>query len=424
MAALEQYFKRLHSDHWGVLEVMIADHSPIDLSRLSITDRRDAYLFIRNYGFDLNHPDDAAEVERIQAEAMELIQKLFLDTLELDFKPLKMPPSIQQADIIDLLLLASSNPRAVLQKWACAMLRVMHTLAHVSTDLSASFFPDIQDQILRPYYEHIFREEGQLWLGKGQDRLPLVEFEVKAGKERSSAVLKLLHKRENVAADIFDRIGVRFVTRDRLDAILVLRYLREKHLVPFPNVKPSRSVNTLIHIDKLRRTFRELYAQYKDQKLEDHEFEQILRHSAQFRDTLSSRQIHTLFNRNPFTSRQYRAMQFTVRQLVKLRNPLYPFKDQIDASAISDIFLQRQFEDTKPYYRFFFPYEIQIVDLDTHRNNMSGQARHDIYKHRQLVVARKRVLGALLKPVQEEQPLADEKKRASKKEASAEDSDD
>ncbi len=398
---MEQYFKRLHSDHWGVLEVMVTDHSPIDLSRLGISDRRDAYLFIRNYGFDLNHPDDAAEVEKIQHEACEMIQTLFLDNLDSDFKPIKMPPMIQKADVIELLLLASSNPRAVLQKWACAMLRVMHTLAHVSTDLSANFFPDIQDQILRPYYEHIFREEDQLWLGKEKDRIPLVEFEVKAGKERSSAVLKLLHKRENVATDIFDRIGVRFVTRDRLDAILVLRYLRENHLVTFPNVKPSRSVNTLIHIDKLRRTFRDLYTQYKDQKLEDHEFEQILRHSAQFRDTLTSRQIHTLFNRNPYTSRQYRAMQFTVRQLVKLRNPLYPFKDQIDIGAEPDVFLQRQFEATKPFYRFFFPYEVQIVDLDTHRNNMSGQARHDIYKHRQLVVARKRVLGSLLKPIHE-----------------------
>jgi uncharacterized protein (TIGR04562 family) len=68
--------------------------------------------------------------------------------------------------------------------------------------------------------------------------------------------------------------------------------------------------------------------------------------------------------------------------------------------------LREPLEHARPYYRFFFPYEIQIVDLETHRNNMEGQASHDTYKLRQLQAARKRVLGGLLKRRAVTQPLA------------------
>lgn len=394
---MDRRFKNLYSDHWGILEVMVTDHSPIDLKRLAIRDREDAYHFILSYGYDLHVPEEAEEVHRLQREAIDFVQTYFLEDVEEDYEALSIPYSIINADVCDLLLLASSNPRASLQKWACAVLRVMHTLAHVVSDLSAHYFPDIQQQVLGPYYNHIHQEGDQLFLGTGEQAIPLVEFNAKAGKRRESAIMKLLHKRENVAADIFDRIGVRFVTHDRMDALLVLRYLREHHLVPFPNVKPSRSVNTLIHIDKFRKTFRELFHRYRNREINDNEFEQILRHSAQFRDVLSPRQVHRMFNRNPFTSKTYRSMQFTVRQLVRITNPLYQFKQDMHAPIDDSVALAR-FEAARPYYRFFFPYEVQIVDVETHQNNRSGSSSHDTYKQRQRKAARKRVLGSLLKP--------------------------
>jgi len=403
---LKNRFDRLYAEHWGILEVMITDHSPIDLNRLCVANREDAHHFVHNYGYNLAEPEEAAEVELLRKESLRFMQTYFLDTLMPEYRPLWIPQAIQGASVIDLLLLASANPRGQLQKWACALLRIMHTMSHAVTDLSTHFFPDIQDQILTPYYKNIHRINGELYLGKDPSfRIPLVDFEVKAGKERDSAIIKLLHKPENVAADIFDHIGVRFVTKDRLDAMLVLHYLRENHIVPFPNVKPSRSVNTLIHIEKFRRTFRELYKSYLQGQIEKPELEEFLRHSAQFRDTLTERQVHHIFNRNPYTSKQYRSIQFTVRQLVRIINPLYPFKNQIDIQHELNPLAQERFYHARPYYRFFFPYEVQIVDIETHRNNISGSASHEIYKHRQLLTARQRVIGTLLKPTE---PLSHE----------------
>ncbi len=402
---LQQHFASLYSDSWNILEVLVSDSSPIDLKRLPLEDSHDAYLLLQSYGYDLDNAEDAAQVELIRREALRFIQRQFLDTLSAHYETLIIPEEIKQAGVLDLLLKASIERRTATQKWACAILRVMHTLAHVVSDLSLHFFPSIQDQILGPYYRHIRPDNNQMWLGDDPEfRLPLVDFQVKAGKDRDSALLKLLHKPENVAADLFDRIGVRFVTRDRLDAILVLHYLREKHLVAFPNVKPSRSVNTLIDIDKFRETFRAQYSRYETGQISFEEFDHSLRHSAQFNDTLSSSQISHLFERNPFTSGQYRSIQFTVRQLVRLENPLFSFMDQIEDALESmdedtrmSPLLRQPLEHARPHYRFFFPYEIQIVDVETHNNNMHGQASHDTYKLRQLQTARKRVLGKLLK---------------------------
>lgn len=395
---MKPIFDHLYSENWGVLDVLITDHSPIDLKRLSISDRNDAHHFVRTYGFDLDHPEDANEVDKIRREALDFIQTFFLDSLPDDYRSLYIPQTIQDADVIELLLLASSNPRAYLQKWACAVLRLMHTIAHVVSDLSVHYFPDIQKQILDPYYEHIVRKDNKIWLGKDPDsRIELVEFEVKAGKERSSALLKLLHKAENVAADIFDHIGVRFVTKDRLDTVLVLHFLRDQHLVAFPNVKPSRSVNTLIHFEKFRRNYKHFYQAYKNGLLNEVQFEEMLRENAQHHDVLTTRQVRHIFNRNPHTSRQYRSMQFTVRKLVRIANPLYAYQSEVQANIEQTSIVRERFYSARSAYRFFYPYEVQIVDLETHLNNTSGQASHEVYKQRQVDAARKRVLGRLLK---------------------------
>lgn len=402
---MSPHFQNLFSDSWGILEVLVADSSPIDLSRLPLEDEHDAYCFVKSYGFDCQKKDDFKVIEKIRDEAVSFLQRILIDTLEPDYVKLTIPAEIRKMDILQLLLCASGNTRSHNQKWACAVLRIMHTLAHVVSDLSMHFFPSILDQILDPFYQHIHNDGQQMWLGKEiEHRIPLVDFQVKAGKDRDSALLKLLHKAENVAADLFDRIGVRFVTQDRLDAVLVLHYLREFHLVAFPNVKPSRSVNTLIDINKFRRHFRDLYLQQQAGKLTQAEFEKALRQYAQFHDNLTQRQVSHLFKRNPYTSGQYRSMQFTVRQLVSLVNPLYACMDQIEEqlellhpSQREHPLIREPLEHARPQYYFFFPYEIQIVDVETHQNNMQGHASHDTYKMRQLKAARKRVLGKLLK---------------------------
>ncbi len=405
---MKEFIEKLSSQNWGILDVLLSDASSIDLPRLAIYDRHDAQQFMRSYGFSLNNPEEAAAVEKIRRQALTFIDKIFLATLDSSYEALEIPEHIRNAGITELLLLASSPPDEYIQRWACALLRVMHTFAHAETDMSMHFFPSILDQILEPYYRHIRPDNGQMWLGSEAGfRLPLVDFQVKAGKDRDSTILKLLHKPENVAADLFDRIGVRFVTRDRLDALLVLHYLRERHLVAFPNVKPSHSRNTLLDILKFRKTFHELKNRYDTSEISLIDFETTLRQSAELSSPQPGGALRRLFN--PHSSRQYRSIQFTVRQMVHLVNPLYSLMDQLelkleDHPAATGPLLREPLAHAKANYRFFFPYEIQIVDQESHQSNIEGPSSHEAYKLRQLEAARKRVLGSLLKRSKTRQP--------------------
>lgn len=379
---------------WGVLNTILTQKSPIDLKRLAIKNREDAQLFVLNYGYDLEDELEMNEVEYIRTEAIKYIQKYLLEP---ENDSLNIPPAIQEADVLSLLQLASRSSGSDYQRWACAILRVMHTISHVSNDLSANFFPTIQKQLLKRWNKHIFIKPEGTFLGHDPNyRIHLVEFHVKTRKDRDSAILKLLHKVENVAADIFDRIGVRFVTKDKLDALLVVKYLRENNVVTFPNVKPSRSVNTLINTDKFRKTFRNLFLQLDQGKITQEEFESFLRHDAQFEDLLSERQIRSLFRRNPHTDSDYRSIQFTIRQLVRIPNPLHSYRDAIDEDKINQKVLNRQLQNSRPYYKFFYPYEVQVVDIETHQNNTDGLSSHEYYKNKQLDSARKRVLSGLI----------------------------
>src|SRR6185503_311488 len=106
---------------------------------------------------------------------------------------------------------------------------IMHTIAHIDKDLRTQHFADIQKQIFDRFYKFIFRDEhGQLFLGENSSdplRVPLVAFETKPKKARDSIILKLLHKPENVAEDIFDRVGMRYVTKTRLGSLQVIKFL-------------------------------------------------------------------------------------------------------------------------------------------------------------------------------------------------------
>ena len=61
---------------WGILDVLLTQKSPIDLPRLAMTDRKDAYFFLLNYGYDADDPRFA------ELEAGSLSKPFGLDDLE------------------------------------------------------------------------------------------------------------------------------------------------------------------------------------------------------------------------------------------------------------------------------------------------------------------------------------------------------
>jgi uncharacterized protein (TIGR04562 family) len=104
---------------------------------------------------------------------------------------------------------------------------------------------------------------------------------------------------------------------------------------------------------------------------------------------------------NPHSSEFYRSIQFTGRQLIKLTNPLYEQLKEVRSIArgktddlskaverVDMKYLQRE-------VRFFYPFEVQVVDEKSNDDNEKGRSAHSEYKRAQVHTALRRVMGSL-----------------------------
>jgi uncharacterized protein (TIGR04562 family) len=355
--------------------------------------------YLAAYGFNLHDPIEKAELQGSLQEAIRFIRTYFLKPGNPEGLSLEIPKKIiEVTEIPELLLFASSETQTELRLWSCAILRVIHTLSHVDRDIRTHYFSDIQTQILDRFYRQLHRDEGgDLYLGRTNDdpyRVNLVRFEVKPKKARDSILMKLLHKPESVAEELFDRVGVRFVTRNRADAVRVIQYLEHSNVVVSANNKPSRSRNTLIDVEEFENILKESLPALKAGSMSEAEL-RVRLEACRYPGPDSAG--------NPFSSEHYRAIQFTCRQLIKIRNPLSDHIRDLKkaargktlepelASAIDKVdqkYIQR-------VARFFYPFEIQVMDEQSHIENEKGRSAHTEYKKAQQRAAMIRVMGAL-----------------------------
>ena len=113
-----------------------------------------------------------------------------------------------------LLLWASdlSSENQEKRLWSCAILRVLHTISHIEEVRRYSQVYNIHGQIIDHF--KLFLSQGandSLWLGKGKNKVQLSKIDWKLRKSRESIVIKLLHKKANIAETIHDLLGIRIV---------------------------------------------------------------------------------------------------------------------------------------------------------------------------------------------------------------------
>jgi len=391
-----------------ILDNLISGQSSIDnASGLHIRNSEEARHFIHAYGYNLDNPIEKAELQGNFREALNFIRKHFLQPDNPEGFKLEIPRKIMDMDDVSSLLLMASNhfpgqtsgtQGNLLRNWACAILKVMHTVAHVDKDLRSPYFTDIQVQILDRFYKVIHRNDaGQLFLGDshGPNHISLVAFETKPKKSRDSIVMKLLHKPENVAEDIFDRVGIRFITHTPLDSLRVVKFLRDKMLVIPANIKPSRSRNTLVDVSHFKQQLSTLLEQVEKGEITEEVFRK------QLEDAARPPQGSTV---NPHTSKDYRSIQFTCRQLIKLRNPLFDQVRELKTLAKSNPALSEvgknleklDLAQVQKEIRFFYPFEVQVFDKVAAEENERGRSAHGSYKKSQAQTAMRRVMNSLV----------------------------
>lgn len=324
-------------------------HSFIDTKRIHIHSEQEATDFLECYGFDITDPADIAELESIRIEAIELIEEELLEPGEF------IPAAIKsQKDVRQYLLNASGIGDFSTTPWSGAMLRVIHTLTHSHSYLNDIYHDSIREQILKRFEGHICIDGEQKYLGD----IKLVDFELRTAKARRSVAMKLIHKTENVAADIFDWIGFRFITEYRSDVIDVLAYLRKQHIVTYANIKPSRSRNSLIDMTWLNECLS------KGMSVDKIKSEM---QSVEFPTAKTPEDTE----HNPFSEVSYHSVQITCRQRIKIP------------------------QENGKNLCFYFPFEIQMMDQQSYLKTREGLASHSEYKNRQRKAVRKRILPFL-----------------------------
>jgi uncharacterized protein (TIGR04562 family) len=391
------------------MDVLIGGKSPIDLKRLGIKDEQTAKKFVESYGFNLDRVDDQKFVHMTIVEALSFVEKVLMPK---EWGQGKKPPNeiLLCSDVVDLLLWASmgkeDGKRGLLSLWSCAILRVVHTIAHIHGVQRHADIDEARNQIISKFRKALFRsDKGRLMLGNSKSFVELEKVEWKADKARASIILKLLHKPANVAETIYDFIGVRIVTKNYPDVMQVVKILGEQFLISFPNANPKRARNSLIDLEDFREKVTELKNQLDSKEISPEEFVELVS-DIQFDDRNSKKRA------NPHSASSYRSIQMTCRQLIHFKDPAmrwldksYHYLKKSNLSNTKNEILLDTLDFVKSWYeslgivedlKVFFPFEVQVFDKETRQNIEMSEANHIFYKKAQVRTARKRILSEVI----------------------------
>ncbi|MGZ3727269.1 MAG: TIGR04552 family protein [Pseudobdellovibrio sp.] len=348
------------------LQVVAGGASALDRRTLNIHGLDEAESFLRSYGYQISKHEDLERLWYFHRRALVLMaEKLRIDLTDM---PEVLKSKALLKDIRYLLIYASQEENKDLKKWSCAILRCMHVFVHAETDLFSSFAEEIQKQILMPF-ENSIRHEDKLYLRsflkEGHPDIALVDFQTKPYKTSSSTVIKLLAKPDALAVKIFDKIGVRFVTKSIFDSFQVIRFLVEENLISFPQIMPDQSSNNMYPVQEFLEIVNRLEKKHNpEHRLSSDKIDRLLMQKLK----TSQNAFLGLFRKeNPYSSEDFKYIKFISRQLIKIDNG-----------------------GGKPF-SFFFPFEVQIMNETAFQKIQSGQSEHSAYKNRQIAAAVKRL---------------------------------
>jgi len=390
---------------WQELEVALGRRNALSLRGLNITSADRASTFFKGCGFDLAQPSHARELEQMYGESLFFIRHQLLTVEERAEFPLPHE-LLAIEDLRRLLILASVRTprRRYVRLWACAVLKVMQAIANLEFSGKLRDLHLARDQIFGKLKSlmHEDRRGGITVRGNGlQVRLKTIDW--KEAKTRSSVVMKLLHKPESIVDEVFDYLGVRYVVPAERDVPLLLRLLVEADIIIPHQVIGMRTRNSLLNLDEAKDLLTLSRDLLSTGTVTQAEFAEMCGRVPW--GIAQSDPDRGKWN-NAFSSSDYRAVQLTVRHLVRTPNPAYLVLDSLAGELRHYRGTER---DSDPLLAGlvpqeitrYFPIEIQIMDESSYDISRFGPASHERYKHLQWLAVRERVLGGLLKVSEE-----------------------
>ena len=327
------------------VQMLLRGGSVIDWHRLNFATEAEAREAVAAQEFHLDDPADMARIEAVKNSAISYLRRNF------DFP---IPKPVAQLDLVGLLMLASGKGHR--QLCACTILKLMHIIHHLEARELLFMLPVSDQQIFHLVEEKVYRVIGGM-LARG---FPILEF-IGGRKNKDSLYTKLLSKQEVLAAQIYDKVRFRIVTRSPDDIFPTLNYLT-RHIFPFNYVIPGQSTNTLLHFRSYCDANPRLRTLLPDVQM-----------PLEAEDLLSK-----LDNR--FTASSYRVTHFVVDMPLRVSRELLAEAPPAAWALGPVVFAQTEF---------------QVIDRETEQGNELGEASHSAYKDRQKdAVMRRLKLGA------------------------------
>ncbi len=210
------------------LRLILRGDSVIDWRKLDLTGDEDVREFLIAHELRPDLSSDRARMEYLKSEAIAYLRRQF------DYP---IPRPVERATVPELLLLAAGRGHRAM--CACTILKCMHIIHHLDGRELLFLLPMSNQEVFHIVEEKVYRVIGGMLAGS----FPIIEF-VGGRKHKDSLITKLMSKQETIAAQIFDKLRFRIVTRTRDDIFPVLQYLTKK-LFPFNYVVPGQSINSV-----------------------------------------------------------------------------------------------------------------------------------------------------------------------------------
>lgn len=337
------------------VRLLLRGDSVIDWNRANFRSYEEVDRFFKLHLFDMSDPSDKKRAIDIYQQSISYIE----DHLKLRF-PLELKSPV---DIRDTFLIAShSRGFQRNQILACVILKLMHVIHHMQAAELRYSLAISEAELLDLAARSI--ENG---ISKMRDSgFPLVSF-YGSRKSRGSVITKLIAKRENIAATIFDKLRFRLITKEKEDVLPAFIWL-SRYLFSYNYVIPGQSHNNLMSFGEMISTesYAELKSQLQSNGIDDIEYK--------------------LSEENSFSGASYKNINVIVDYPIRIDHLLGLQYSSLLGRVV------------------FVMVEFQILDERSALENEQGENAHSLYKKRQLsqVKARLRKGGRLARESKQE----------------------
>ena len=320
------------------VRLILAGNSVIDWNRAHFASLEDVDRFLQLHLLRLDDPEDQRRLRFVHAEAVNYLE----EHLELTF-----PEDLREPEDVREIFLHASRTGGFRRRQilSCVILKLMHVINHMEAAELRFQTPLGQADVLDLAERRIVEAADRM----RAEGFPLVAF-YGSRKTRNSVITKLIAKKENTAATIFDKLRFRIVTEDQEHVMPAIAWLT-RNLFPFNYVIPGQSHNNLVDLERLLAS-----ATY-----------------AGLRDELQLPEDPAAEEDNPFSGAGYRMVNFIVD---------FPVRVDHLVNIRYGAMLGRT---------VFAMVEFQVLDRETAERNEVGENAHHLYKARQRAIVDKRL---------------------------------